>query len=152
FVQSMRLGKLGAFRRYFRGCDVLLLDDLHFLASKKATQEEFLHTFDELSAEGRQVVLACDCHPRLADDFSPELTDRLLGGVIWGLAPADTETRLAILRSKASQGRGTPPDDAVLTFIAQQLRGNIRELEGALQSVRHFAQVTGRPCDLGLVR
>lgn len=152
FVQAMRQGKLSPFRKQFRDCDVLLLDDLDFLASKKATQEEFLHTFDDLVADGRQLVLTCDCHPRLADDFTPELTDRLLGGVVWGLAPPDADTRLDILRSKSSSARGTPPSEEVLKFLASQLRGNVRELEGALHSVRHYAQVTGRPLDIPLVR
>ncbi len=105
FVQAMRLGKLGAFRKHFRECDALLVDDLHFLAGKKATQEEFLHTFDALLADGRQMVLTCDCHPRLADDFTPELTDRLLGGAVWGLTPPDADVRLAMLRAKAVAGR-----------------------------------------------
>src|SRR4029078_908421 len=69
FVKTMRAGKLAAFRKHFRELDVLLLDDLHFLASKKATQEEFLHTFDALVAEGRQLVVTCDWHPRLTEDF-----------------------------------------------------------------------------------
>src|SRR5262249_21975760 len=89
FVQAMRLGKLSSFRKYFRDCDVLLLDDLHFLASKAATQEEFLHTFNALHANEKQLVISCDCHPRLAGDFSPELTDRLLGGAAFSLAPPD---------------------------------------------------------------
>jgi chromosomal replication initiator protein len=150
FVQAMRLDKLGAFRRQFRECDVLLVDDLHFLATKKATQEEFLHTFDVLLADGRQLVLTCDCHPRLADDFSPELVDRLLGGAVWPLTPPDAPTRLDILRNKALHG-GLVPDE-VLRFLAEQLRGNIRELEGAIQSIRHYAVVTGRAIDVSLVR
>src|SRR5439155_5724545 len=101
FVNAMRFGKQTAFRKQFRSCDVLLLDDLHFLAKKKATQEEFLHTFDALLSDGRQVVLTTDCHPRLNDDFLPELMDRLLGGAIWGLLPPDEETRLALLRAKS---------------------------------------------------
>jgi chromosomal replication initiator protein len=152
FVQAMRLGKLGAFRKQFRECDALLVDDLHFLATKKATQEEFLHTFDALLADGRQVVLTCDCHPRLADDFTPELADRLLGGAVWGLTPPDADTRLAILRAKSLTGRDIPVPDAVLKFLAGQLRGNVRELEGALHGVRHFSRVTGRPVDIALVR
>jgi chromosomal replication initiator protein len=152
FVQAMRLGKLGAFRKQFRECDALLVDDLHFLASKRATQEEFLHTFDALLADGRQMVLTCDCHPRLADDFSPELTDRLLGGAVWSLLPPDAETRLAILRAKAHSGKERPIGDEILRFLAGQLRGNVRELEGALHSIRHFSRVTGRPIDVLLVR
>jgi chromosomal replication initiator protein len=151
FVQAMRLGKLGAFRKFFRECDALLVDDLHFLASKRATQEEFLHTFDALLAEGRQMVLTCDCHPRLADDFTPELTDRLLGGAVWGLTPPDADTRLNILRAKATQGQPSLPDD-VLKFLAPQLRGNVRELEGAIHSIRHFSRVTSRKIDVPLVR
>src|SRR5262249_16891581 len=99
FVQAMRFNRLAAFRKQFRDCDALLIDDLQFLATKKVTQEEFLHTFDALQADGRVMVFTCDCHPRLADDFSPELVDRLLGGAVWGLAPPDPETRLGILRA-----------------------------------------------------
>jgi chromosomal replication initiator protein len=150
FVQAMRLGKLGAFRKFFRECDALLVDDLHFLARKRATQEEFLHTFNSLLADGRQMVLTCDCHPRLADDFTPELTDRLLGGAVWGLTPPDADTRLGILRAKSLPGAPLP--DEVLKFLAAQLRGNVRELEGALHSVRHFSRVTGRGIDVPLVR
>jgi chromosomal replication initiator protein len=152
FVQAMRHNKLGAFRQQFRECDALLVDDLHFLAGKRATQEEFQHTFDALLADGRQMVLTCDCHPRLADDFAPELTDRLLGGAVWGLTPPDAETRLNILRHKAAQAKDVSLDDEVLGFLASQLRGNVRELEGALHSVRHYAKVTGRRADVGLVR
>jgi chromosomal replication initiator protein len=151
FVQAMRLGKLGAFRKHFRECDALLLDDLHFLATKKATQEEFLHTFDALQADGKQVVLTCDCHPRLADDFAPELADRLLGGAVWGLTPPDADTRLAILRAKSGSGEA-PMAEEVLRHLAGQLRGNVRELEGALHSLRHYARVTGRPIDVPLAR
>ncbi len=152
FVQAMRLNKLTGFRKQFRECDALLMDDLHFLASKRATQEEFLHTFDALQADGRQMVLTCDCHPRLADDFTPELTDRLLGGVVWGLTPPDAATRLEILRGKAPHQGEKPLPDEVLRFLANQLRGNVRELEGALHSVRHYSRVTGRPVDVALVR
>jgi chromosomal replication initiator protein len=152
FVQAMRGGKLAGFRKQFRACDALLLDDLHFLASKKATQEEFLHTFDALQAEGRQLVVTCDCHPRLADDFTPELTDRLLGGAVWALAPPDAATRLAILQARALQDGGMPVGDEVLRFLAAQLRGNVRELEGALNGLRHFCRVTGRPADLAAAR
>jgi chromosomal replication initiator protein len=153
FVQAMRLGKLAAFRKHFREVDALLLDDLHFLASKRATQEEFLHTFDALLADERQVVLTCDCHPRLADPLMPELTDRLLGGAIWALAPPDAETRLALLRSKNLRaGADAAVPDAVLQYLAAQLRGNVRELEGALNSVRHYGRVAGRKVDLDLAR
>ncbi len=152
FVQAMRLSKLGSFRKYFRECDALLLDDLHFLATKKATQEEFLHTFDSLLSDGKVVVVTCDCHPRLADSFTPELVDRLLGGAVWGLAPPDADTRLDLLRSKSGKSADAMIGEDVLHYLANQLRGNVRELEGALNSLRHFGRVTGRPIDVNLAR
>jgi chromosomal replication initiator protein len=152
FLQLMRGGRLSGFRRHFRDCDVLLLDDLHFLARTRATQEEFLHTFDALVAEGRQVVVTCDCHPRLADDYTPELADRLLGGAVWGLSPPDAATRLEVLRRKSAAPGLTPLPEEVLRFLASQLRGNVRELEGALHAVRHYGRVTGRAPDVPLVR
>jgi chromosomal replication initiator protein len=152
FVQAMRLGKLGAFRKQFRDCDALLLDDLHFLASKRATQEEFLHTFDALHAEGKQVAVTCDCHPRLNDQFMPELADRLLGGAVWGLLPPDFDTRLNLLRARSVRAGSVPLSDEVLRYLAEQLRGNVRELEGALNSICHYARVAGRKIDAALAR
>jgi chromosomal replication initiator protein len=151
FVQSMRQGKLGTFRKYFRECDALLVDDLHFLATKAATQEEFLHTLDELHAEGKQVVVSCDCHPRLDDDFTPELRDRLLGGSVWALIPPDGVTRLEILRQRAARANPALPED-VLTYIAERVTGNVRELEGAFNCVQHYGRVVGRPVDIAMAR
>src|SRR5262249_9562284 len=132
--------------------DALLVDDLHFLAGKQATLVEFLHTLDAVLADGAQAVLTCDCHPRLADDLSPELTDRLLGGVVWGLLPPDPETRLNILRAKAARPGEAAVAEEVLRHLAAQLRGNVRELEGALHTLRHYSRVTRRPVDLALAR
>jgi chromosomal replication initiator protein len=151
FVQALRLGKLTAFRKQFRECDALLLDDLHFVARKRASEEEFLHTLDALLADGRQVVVSCDCHPKLAGELTPELTDRLLGGALWSLAPPDAVTRLDILRARSVRGDGPIPEE-VLRFLAEHLRGNVRELEGALHSVRHYSRVAGRPVDVALAR
>jgi chromosomal replication initiator protein len=151
FVQAMRLGKLGAFRKYFRECDALLTDDLHFLATKRATQEEFLHTLDHLHAHGKQLALSCDCHPRLAEEFTPELIDRLLAGAVWSLMPPDRQTRLEILRAKAGR-TALPVRDDVMHYLADQLRGNVRELEGALHSLQHYARVSARPIDMSLAR
>ena len=152
FLHALRMKNLTNFRKHFRECDALLVDDLHFLASKKATRTEFLHTFDALLADGRQMVLTCDCHPHLADDFTPELTDRLLGGVVWGLTPPDAATRLEILRNKSLREGAKPLPEEVLRFLAGQLRGNVRELEGAVQSIRHYSRATGRAIDMPLVR
>lgn len=141
FVQSTRFGKQSAFRRQFRECSALLIDDLDLLATKRATQEEFLYTFDSLISDGCQVVVTMDCHPRLADELMPELVDRLLGGAVWGLLPPDDETRLGILRQRAAQPGPAFPEE-VLKFLARSLRGNVRELEGAINSIRQYARVT----------
>jgi chromosomal replication initiator protein len=151
FVQASRLGKMSAFRRQFRDCSALLLDNLNFLTNKRGSTEEFLHTFDSLLADGRQVVVTTDCHPRLADELMPELVDRLLGGAVWSLLPPDPETRLEILRKKAGHAQPVIPDP-VLTYLGKSLRGNVRELEGAVNSVRHYAKVTGRPIDQAIAR
>jgi chromosomal replication initiator protein len=151
FVQAMRTSKLGSFRKYFRDCDALLLDDLQFLATKRATQEEFLHTFDVLFTHDKPLALTCDCHPRLAGELSPELIDRLLGGATWGLEPPDLETRKGILRLRSGR-LGLPIADELLAQVAGMLRGNVRELEGALQSIVHYSRVVGRPVDIQLVR
>lgn len=161
FVAACRFGKQGSFRKHFRSCDAFLIDDVDFLARKRATQIEFLHTFDALIEAGKQVVMTCDCHPRLNDDFSPELVDRLLGGAIWGLMPPDMETRLSLLRSKLHPARPLAAESAivlppipedVLKFVAENLRGNVRELEGALHCLRHFSRVANRPVDLPMAR
>jgi chromosomal replication initiator protein len=150
FVQAMHQQKLGAFRKSFRDCDALLIDDIGFLAKKQATQEEFLHTIDALQSEHRVVMATTDCHPRLADHFMPELTDRLVGGAVWSMTPPDGTTRADLLRFKAVK-LGPIPDD-VLTFLADHLRGNVRELEGALHSVLHVAKVHARPLDIDMAR
>ena len=151
FVQASRFEKHGAFRKQFRECFALLLDDLHFLATKPGTQREFIHTLDALMADGLQVVVTTDCHPRLAEELMPELVDRLLGGAIWSLQPPDDSTRLEILRKKATGGHPAIPEP-VLKYLAKNLPGNVRELEGAINSVRHVAKVTNQPIDLNLVR
>jgi len=151
FVQASQRGKMTAFRHQFRECTALLLDDLNFLATKKATQGEFLITFNELLANNRQIVVTMDCHPRYADELMPDLVDRLLGGAIWSLLPPDDETRLEILRKKAGTGQPSIPDN-VLKSLANSLRGNVRELEGAIKSLRHHARVSGRPVDHAMVR
>ncbi len=151
FLNALRTGKVAAFRKHFRECDALLVDDLPFVAGKAASEEEFLHTFDALHADGRQIVVTCDCHPRLAGEFSPVLMDRLVGGAVWGLERPDDETRLQILRAKTLSLEPRVPED-VLRFMANRVRGNVRELEGALHSVRHYSQVSARDVDMNLAR
>ncbi|MSQ94356.1 MAG: AAA family ATPase [Gemmataceae bacterium] len=150
FVQAMQQQKLSTFRKQFRDADALFLDDVGFFAKKWATQEEFLHTLDALQIDGRPVVLTSDCHPRLADHFLPELTDRLVGGAVWSLATPDRATRLDILRAKAFKAGGLPND--VLEFLAEHLRNNVRELEGAVHSVVHLGKMSAKSVDVDLAR
>lgn len=150
FVQAMHQHKLGGFRHQFRACDALFVDDVGFLAKKQATQEEFLHTLDALQTAGRPVMLTTDCHPRLADHFLPELTDRLVGGAVWSLTTPDRATRIDLLRAKAMRAGGM--NDAVVDYLAEHLTGNVREIDGAVHSVAHLAKVTARPIDIELAR
>jgi len=150
FVQASRFEKHDAFRRQFRECDALLIDDLHFLATRPGTQREFVHTLDSLVADGRLVAVTTDCHPRLAEELMPELIDRLVGGAVWPLQPPDDQTRLEILKKKSGGSPAIP--ESVLKFLGSHLRGNVRELEGAIHSIRHFAKHTGRPIELGMIR
>jgi chromosomal replication initiator protein len=152
FVQAIHTGKLGPFRKQFRECNALLIDDLHFLAKKPATQEEFLHTFDALKAEDCPVIATCDCHPRLGEQFMPELTDRLVGGAVCALASPERATRLDLLRHKTLVPERAPVSSDVLEFLADQLRGNVRELEGALHSIWHFARAFDRSIDMAVAR
>lgn len=150
FVQAMHQQKLGGFRKAFRDCDALFVDDVNFFARKQATQEEFLHTLDALATDHRMVVVSTDCHPRLADHLLPELTDRLVGGAVWGVTTPDRATRRDILRLKSARVGGLP--DAVLDFLADNLRGNVRELVGAIHSIVHLAKATERRIDVDLAR
>jgi chromosomal replication initiator protein len=151
FLQALQTRQTGAFRQTFRGAAALLVDDFHFLAGKDSTVEEFLHTFEALHRQGKPVVLTSASHPKLLAQLPPELVDRLLGGGVWGLEPLDGATRMAVLRGKAGQ-LGCPLSDEALHYLAMNLRGNVRELEGALHGVRHFATVHGRKPDLALVK
>lgn len=151
FVQATRFSKTAGFRRQFRECSALLLDDLHFLGTKRATQEEFLHTLDALTSEGRQVVVTTDIHPRLAEELLPELVDRLVGGAVWGLLPPDEPTRLEILKQKVSASRASLPED-VLKMLARNLSGNARELEGAIHKLLHYVKVMNQPMTTSLAR
>jgi chromosomal replication initiator protein len=142
---------MDAFRRQFRDCTALLLDDLNFLATRTGTQNEFLNTFNALLADNHLIVVTMNCHPRYADELMPELVDRLKGGTVVALEPPDPETRLLILRNKAARGQPPIPEN-VLRSLANSLRGNVRELEGAINTVRQHARVMERPVDHAVVR
>ncbi len=148
-VQNMK--ELEGFRARMRGVDVLLIDDIHFLAGKEGSQEEFFHTFNTLHNASKQIILCSDAPPK---DI-PTLEDRLMTRFSMGLvARIDTptfETRVAILKKKA-EARGTPFPEDVYFFVAQNIESNIRELEGAVTKVAAYASLLNRPIDLEVAR
>jgi chromosomal replication initiator protein len=151
FLDAMRTGRLSSFRARCRGAGALIVDDVHFLAAKRATQEEFLYTFNALASNGSPIVLAADQHPRLIARLPDELVTRFLAGMVVKIEPLDLATRKAILHARAS-ARGVDFPEPVSTYIAEHLRTNVRELEGALHTVIAHAALMKKCIDLDLVR
>jgi chromosomal replication initiator protein len=151
FVYALKLGKLDAFRHRFRSRSVLVIDDVHFLANKRVTQEEFLHTFNAIETAGQQAIMASDTHPKLIGQFSPSLVNRFLAGIVVRIDPPDLSTRMEILRRKAETMRQQVPQ-TVLAFIAEHVSSNVRELEGALIKLVAYAGVSHEPMTVEVVR
>jgi chromosomal replication initiator protein len=149
FINSIRDGKADAFRRRYRDMDILLVDDIQFLASKESTQEEFFHTFNTLHNANKQIVLSSDRPPKQLVTLEDRLRNRFEWGLITDVQPPELETRIAILRKKAVQEQLNAPPE-VLEFIASRISRNIRELEGALIRVTAFASLNRQPVDLQL--
>ena len=149
FVGALKNGNVDAMRYELRDSDALLIDDIHFLAGKEQTQEEFFHTFNHLHQLGKQIVLTSDSLPR---DI-PKLEDRLISRFHWGLAvkiePPCTETRMAIVRKKADL-RGIEISDDVVQFLADNIVTNVRELEGAVVQLAALSSMSNRPISLQL--
>ena len=151
FLDAMRAGSLGGFRSRYRGVEALIVDDVHFLAAKRATQIEFQHTFDALSREGVPIILASDSHPRQIAKLTDELATRFLGGMVVKIDAPDPATRRAILKHK-SLARGVDLPDSVIAYVAEHLRASVRELEGALHSLLAHALLTGKRLDMNLAK
>ncbi|MCP3818130.1 chromosomal replication initiator protein DnaA [Streptomyces sp. A3M-1-3] len=149
FINSIRDGKGDSFRKRYREMDILLVDDIQFLASKESTQEEFFHTFNTLHNANKQIVLSSDRPPKQLVTLEDRLRNRFEWGLITDVQPPELETRIAILRKKAVQEQLNAPPE-VLEFIASRISRNIRELEGALIRVTAFASLNRQPVDLGL--
>ena len=149
FVDSLRMSTTIAFKRRYRECDVLLIDDVQFMENKEGLQEEFFHTYNDLHGAAKQIVLTSDRPPKSIETLEDRLRSRFLSGLITEIDPPDLETRLAILRSKAEGDNDDIPND-VLEFIATHVKNNIRELEGALIRVTAFASLTRDPISLEL--
>jgi chromosomal replication initiator protein len=150
-VKALQLNAITDFKRYYRSVDALLIDDIQFFARKDRSQEEFFHTFNALLEGGQQMILTCDRYPKEIDGLEERLKSRFGWGLTVAVEPPELETRVAILMKKAAQARIDLPPDAAF-FIAQRIRSNVRELEGALKRVIASAHFTKRPIDIGLIK
>ncbi len=151
FIQAIGQKKTAEFRARYRGLDLLAIDDVHFLAAKKATEEEFLHTFNAIQTAGRQVVLASDASPNMVGRLNEQLASRFMAGMTVRIDPPDPATRLAILRRKVQLGNlHVAPE--VLDYLAAHVRGSVRELEGALIKLTALAALHGEVVTLQRAR
>jgi chromosomal replication initiator protein len=151
FVSAVQRNATEAFRARFRNVDMLVIDDIHFLASKERTQEEFFHTFNALHQANKQVILSSDAPPTDIPTLEERLVSRFKWGLVEKLEQPETETRMAIIRRKAEVLALSLPDD-VVEYIAANVRSNIREIEGAIASVRSRSAIVGAPVDLALAK
>jgi len=149
FINSIREQKMEDFRNRYRRIDVLLIDDIQFIAERERTQEEFFHTFNAIHETGKQVVLSSDRPPKAITTLEERLRSRFEWGLIADLTPPDLETRIAILRSKAEDQLSLIPGE-VIEFIARKVVSNVRELEGALNRVIAYASMSGMPINIEL--
>ena len=149
FINSIRDDEGSSFKGIYRNVDILLIDDIQFLADKEATVEEFFHTFNALYNNSKQVVITSDLPPKQLAGFEERLRSRFEWGLITDVQPPELETRIAILRKKAiSEGMDAPDD--VMEYIASHISTNIRELEGALIRVSAFANLNDQAIEVGL--
>src|SRR5207249_4957476 len=147
FLLALRNNKLDTFRRKMRDLDLLVIDDVHFLSGKKATQEEFLHTFNAIEAMGRQVVMASDDHPKMIEEFGESLINRFVSGMVVRIDPPNYATRCEILRSMILRGR-LDISDEVVCWVARRVTQNVRELEGAVTRIAAHVALNGRRADV----
>jgi chromosomal replication initiator protein len=150
YIDAIQNNKLAAFRKRYRQTDVLLIDDIQFLAGKERIQEEFFHTFNTLHESHKQIVLTCDRPASEIQNLEQRLVSRFEWGLVTDMQPPDVETRLAILRKKAA-AMGVELPEEILNFLGHRIRTNIRRLEGALTRVASYASLTGKKLTLETV-
>jgi chromosomal replication initiator protein len=150
-VKALQLNAINDFKRYYRSVDALLIDDIQFFAGKERSQEEFFHTFNALLEGGQQMILTCDRYPKEIEGLEERLKSRFGWGLTVAVEPPELETRVAILMKKAAQARIELPPEAAF-FIAQRIRSNVRELEGALKRVIASAHFTSKAIDIELIK
>lgn len=151
FIACVQAGKMNEFRHHYRHVDLLVIDDIHFLANRERSQEEFFHTFNELYQSNRQIVLSSDAAPHEIPHLEERLVSRFSWGLVATVSKPSYETRVAILKAKAAlRGFEVPAD--VIEFIARKVDSNARELEGAIVNLQGRAQLQKRPVDLNLAR
>lgn len=150
-VLAVRHNRMDGFKNFYRSAEALLIDDIHFFAGKERSQEEFFHTFNSLLEANRQIILTCDRYPAELDALDDRLQNRFSWGLSVAVDPPELETRVAILMSKAEQLDAAVPE-TVAFFIANRIRSNVRELEGALNRLVHTAQFTGTAIDIDFAR
>ncbi len=156
FVQALRDRKMMDFKSLFRSVDVLIVDDVQFIAGKDSTQEEFFHTFNALVDQGKQIVISADRAPGEIKDLEERIKSRLQSGLVVDLHPTDYELRLGILQTKVESHRATYPDvvvqEGILEFLAHRISNNVRVLEGALNRLFALASLVGREIDMALTQ
>ncbi len=152
FIEHLRAKRIADFPAQYRSYDVLLVDDIQFLAGKERIQEEFFHTFNSVTEAGGQIILSSDRPPKEIQALEDRLRSRFEWGLITDVQPPDLETRIAILRKKAERDRIRLPDPTILAAIAQRIQTNIRELEGAFTRVVAYASLNGVAISAALVR
>lgn len=150
-IASLAKHEMHKFRDRFRNCDILLIDDIQFIAGKPSTQEEFFHTFNTLYDEGKQIILSSDRPPKDIPDLEDRLVTRFEWGLIADIQPPDLELRIAIIKKKAEQVNIVIPDD-VLTFLAENLRSNIRQIEGAIKKLSALSFLSGKNISMELAK
>ena len=150
-VKALQINAINEFKRFYRSVDALLIDDIQFFAGKERSQEEFFHTFNALLEGGQQMILTCDRYPKEISGVEERLKSRFGWGLTVAVEPPELETRVAILMKKAEEAKIYLPDDAAF-FVAQRIRSNVRELEGALKRVIANAHFTGKSITLEFVK